>query len=231
MSITTFDEHIKALDPWEAKMLNKADNQRHRRISQAILTKEKIYIASNGGVSHGYGSFGWIINGKQEYARGRGEAEGAREILQSFRAEAYGMLAAIRFLQQSCIWNNTWPTTNKKIAAYSNNMSLIQRISWHHKRIVITPKSVSAVDYDTKKVITLTINYLESKKIIIQVQHIKGHQDKKRKKKDLSKEAQMNIEADIKASIALETHTFKQDHNPLPETRAILYKQGQPVTS
>ena len=41
----------------------------------------------------------------------------------------------------------------------------------------------------------------------------------------------MNIEADIEATIALETHSHTQEYNPLPETRAMLYKQGQPVTS
>ena len=231
MSITTFTEQIEALDPWEAKMLNKADNQHHRRLAQALLTKEKIYIVSNGGQLNSYGSFGWIIEGNQEYARGNGEAEGAREIMQLFRAEAYGMLAAIRFLKQTCVWNDTWPTTNKTITVYSDNMSLIQRISWHHKRIVVTPKNVSAADYDTEKAITSTIDYLETKNIFIQVQHVKGHQDKKRKKQDLPKEAQMNIEADIEATIALETRSQKHEYNPLPETRAMLYKQGQPVTS
>jgi hypothetical protein len=42
----------------------------------------------------------------------------------------------------------------------------------------------------------------------------------------------MNIEADIEATKALEMHSNKQVlYNPLPETRAMLYKQGQPVTS
>jgi hypothetical protein len=53
----------------------------------------------------------------------------------------------------------------------------------------------------------------------------------KRKKKDLLIEAQMNIVADTKATIAMETHACQQEYNPLPETREILYKQGQPVTS
>jgi hypothetical protein len=41
----------------------------------------------------------------------------------------------------------------------------------------------------------------------------------------------MNIEAGIKATIALETHSFQQEYNPLPKIRAMLYEQGQPVTS
>ena len=82
-----------------------------------------------------------------------------------------------------------------------------------------------------RKAITSTIDYLKTKKIIIKVQHVKGHQDKKRKKEKLSTEAQMNIQADTEATIALEQHSHTQENNPLPETRAMLYKQGQTVTS
>ena len=52
----------------------------------------------------------------------------------------------------------------------------IQRILWHHKRrIVVTPKNVSAADYDTEKAITASINYLETKRNVIQAHHVKGH--------------------------------------------------------
>jgi hypothetical protein len=121
--------------------------------------------------------------------------------MQSFRAEAYGMLAALRYILQTCTWNNSWPTTNKEITAYSDNLSLIQQISWHHQRIVTTPKKVSATDYDAEKAITTTINFLETKNIIIKVSHVKGHQDKKRKKQQLPREAQMNIEADTESTL------------------------------
>ena len=41
----------------------------------------------------------------------------------------------------------------------------------------------------------------------------------------------MNIEADTEATIALEKDSHTQENNLLPETRAMLHKQGQPVTS
>ena len=56
----------------------------NKQLAQAILTKEKIVIVSDGGEKHGHGSFGWIVEGDQEYARGRGKAEGTRELMQSF---------------------------------------------------------------------------------------------------------------------------------------------------
>jgi hypothetical protein len=121
------------------------------------------------------------------------------------------MLAAIRFLQhQTCEWNGTWPTINKNITVYSDNLSLIQRISWHKKRIVVTPKNVSAANYNTKKSITSTIDYLETKRIIIQVCHIKGQQDKKHQKQEQPKEAHMNVKADIESTKRWKrTQTYK----------------------
>ena len=46
-------------------------------------------------MTQGYGTFGWIIEGASEIARGRSEAEGPPELMQSFRAERYGMLAVL----------------------------------------------------------------------------------------------------------------------------------------
>jgi hypothetical protein len=89
--------------------------------------------------------------------------------MQSFRAEACGMLADFRFLHQTCKWNGTWPTINKTITVHNNNLSLIRQISWHKKRIGVAPKNVLTADYNTKKAITLTIDYLETKRITIPV--------------------------------------------------------------
>jgi hypothetical protein len=228
---TTFLEYIARLDPWEAKLLKTNNKTKIQKLIQSITTQEKIDIVSDGGEKNGYGSFGWVIAGEEEYARGRGEAEGAQHLMQSFRAESYGMLAALRFLQRTCQWHDKWPSTNKTITTFSDNLSLIQRIQWHKKRIVLTPKNVSAPDYDTEKAITSTIDFLETKKIFIKVQHVKGHQDRKRNKANLSKESSMNVEADKEATIALELHSNKQEYCELPETRAMLYKHGEPVTS
>ena len=91
-------------------------------------------MVSDGGMINGYGSFGWIIANHEELTRGRGEAEGAKELMQSFRAEGYGMLAALRYILHAFTFTGNWPTTNKTIHMYCDNLALIQRIGWHKKK-------------------------------------------------------------------------------------------------
>ena len=97
----------------------------------------------------------------------------------------------------------------------------------HFKRIVVTPKNVTAADYDVEKGITTTIDLLEEHNIIIGVKHVKGHQDRKR-----SKAARMNVQVDKDATLAMQTHSYSTAYySPIRTTQTVLYKQGQPVTS
>jgi hypothetical protein len=64
-------------------------------VTTRIIESEKTYMVSDGGMINKYGSYGWIIANDEELTRGSGEAEGAEELMQSFRAEGYGMLAAL----------------------------------------------------------------------------------------------------------------------------------------
>ena len=56
---------------------------------------------------------------------------------------------------------------------YCNNLALIQRIGWHEKRIVTTPKDVFRPDYDIKASIKETIEILRHHKIFITFEDIK----------------------------------------------------------
>ena len=106
-------------------------------------------------MAKGYGSYGWIIElNRDTIIKGQGEAQGKRELMQSFRAEGYGMLAALRFLLRACEFNGTWPTENKKVTMHCDNMSLIQRIQWHSRRTTTTPKNTTAPDYNIESSIT-----------------------------------------------------------------------------
>jgi hypothetical protein len=69
-------------------------------------------MVSDGGMVNGYGSYGWIIANKNEITKGRGEAEGARNLMQSFRAEGY----AFRYTEN-------WPEQAKTIHMYCDNLS------------------------------------------------------------------------------------------------------------
>ena len=228
---TTFSTYVKSLDPWEYHLFSEAPLHHHMSISTAITTDNNITIVSDGGMKNGYGSFGWIMETNTGTITGRGEAQGARELMQSFRAEGYGMLAALRYLYHACKYATTWPHEKKKITIYCDNKSLIQRIRWHKKRTTVTPKNTSAPDYDLEISITNTIDELAKHNIIIKEQHVKGHQDKHTQYHQLPREAQLNIEADIEATIALDNHTTNNNYTQPPAVRTMLYNYGQPTTS
>jgi hypothetical protein len=108
------------------------------RVAARILNEENKDIVSNGGMTLGYSAFGWLIEGTSEIARGRGKSEVPPELMQSFRAEGYEMLAVLRFVYITCKWQDKWPEKKKKIMIHCNNLSLVQWINWHFERITLT---------------------------------------------------------------------------------------------
>ena len=96
--------------------------------TQYLQDENTATIVSDGGMAKGYGSFGWVAEIRGEIiATGRGEAGGSRKLMQSFRAEGYGMLAALTFLKHAYTYNG-WPQSNKQIKILCDNLGLIQRI-------------------------------------------------------------------------------------------------------
>jgi hypothetical protein len=96
--------------------------------------------------------------------------------MQSFRAEGYGMLAALLYLLQAYQYTGKWPATPRIVHMYCDNLALIQQIGWHEKRIVTTPKDVFRPDYDLEVSIQETIATLRAHKKFIKEKHVKGHE-------------------------------------------------------
>jgi hypothetical protein len=198
----TFKDYIDQLDNWEKNLLRTTGNVRNtEEITTRIIESVKTYMVSDGEMVNGYESYGWIIANEQEITKGRGEAEGARNLMQSFQAERYGMLAALRYILHAFTFTKNWPEKAKTIHMYCDNLSLIQRIGWHEKRIVTTPKDVFRSDYDLEVAIQDTINSLRDKKIHIKEKHVRGHQDDHAEYHTLRQEEQLNVEADKEATV------------------------------
>lgn len=228
----TFKQYVDNLDPWETSLFSYTNTRQHTTLINALLTATHVQIVSDGGMAKGFGSYGWNIEIDHNInITGQGEAEGKRELMQSFRAEGYGMLAALRFTLRACEYHNTWPKEKKTITMYCDNMSLTQRIQWHHKRTTLTPKNTTAPDYDIESAITATIDRLDNKNIYITAKHVRGHQDKHKQYHQLPREAQLNIEADIKATNALKHHSKNNTYQQPTTVKAMLYTRGQPITS
>jgi hypothetical protein len=164
--LTTFDEYVDQLDDWERNLLRTTGKVRDTsEITSRIISSDKTYMVSDGGMINRYGSYGWIIANDNEIAKGRGKAEGAQYLMQSFRAKGHEMLAALRYILHAFTFFNNWPNNNKTVHMFCDNLALIQRIGWHVKRIVTTPKDVFRPDYDLEAAIKDTINSLRIKKI------------------------------------------------------------------
>jgi hypothetical protein len=229
---STFEEYIDRLGTWERNLLQKTGNTRDAHdVTARITESEKTYMVSDRGMINGYSSYGWIIANDEELTRGSGKAKGAEELMQSFRAEGYGMLAALRYVLHAFTYTANWPTSNKIIHMYCDNLALIQRIGWHEKRIVTTPKDVLRADYDLEAAIKDTIDTLRRRKIFIKEKHVRGHQDRQADYHDLSHEEQLNVEADHEATTALQHHSRNGKYSNMPTTGSMLNHNGRPVTS
>ena len=142
------------------------------------------------------------------------------------------MLAALRYILHAFTYTKNWPENNKTIHMYCNNLAIIQRIGWHKKRIVTTPKDVYRANYDFEAAIKNTIDTLRIRKIFIKEKHVRDHQDNQADYYTLSHEEQLNVEADHEATDALKknTHTRANTSLCLPQGPcSITTKDQSPV--
>jgi hypothetical protein len=119
-------------------------------------------------------SFGWCIASKDEiFWEGSGPGVGRNP--GSFRAEAYGMLAALRFLvHYRLFWNILTVKANLQTSEYTDSQSLLGRLLSSSKRFYKSPGACLASEYDLEAAITSSTKDLD---IRIQHRHVKGHQD------------------------------------------------------
>jgi hypothetical protein len=80
-----FEDYIDQLNDWERNLLRTTGNVRDtEEIKTRIIDSDKTYMVSGGDMVNGYGLYGWIIANEQKITKGRGEAEGAKNLMQNF---------------------------------------------------------------------------------------------------------------------------------------------------
>lgn len=130
------------------------------------------------------GSFGVAVGtAEQELYKIEGPVLGYQENLNSFRGEAYGMLAK----------------PNRKIHVYCDNLSLV-RIMMRLRMKQINPRIFLRYEADVLLQISHEIKTLESLQFNVIIDHMKGHQDDFLPYHELSREAQLNVNADTYAT-------------------------------
>jgi ribonuclease HI len=154
------------------------------------LTPTLIGVSDGGHDPHSNrASYGWSVESttKHNIAEGAGRVQGSP--LSSFRAEAYGLLALMRYINQI--------PTSHAIKLYTDSKSVIQRCK---RPISYSPHSTILPDAD---VINTIKDEIKSSMHTIEIEHVKGHQDKKKPLDKLPQPAQMNVRADELATKAM----------------------------
>jgi len=162
-----------------------------------------IMIVSNASVQKdGRSGFAWIIARTTTILwRGAGLAPGPEEDIYSGRAEAYGLMAAITFLNHyvSCYEEHFPPTT---INCYCDNAGIITNLCDQQSGQKSQPNDTTNDDSD----IYMEIHHLSISSSALRYQyfHVKGHQDKD-PKHQLTLAEHYNVECDNAAKTYVHT--------------------------
>ena len=167
---TNFNEFLQQLDLWEYELL-RYHSMDHPLDDTTTRLLSPIIIASDGSVRQPNGTFGWIITSTDgsPIARGSGQAFGHN--ISSFRAEAYGILGALRFLLRMFHYHNT-PLPNRTTTWWCDSESLLKRIQ-SNLNDTINPNRYKDADHDLEQCIILTIPLVTT---TLTQQHIRSHQ-------------------------------------------------------
>jgi len=141
----------------------------------------------------GQSGFAWVIaQDNQPLWRGLGLAPGPIEDMYSGRAEAFGILAALIFLQYylSCYPVLTQPI---QLNCFCDNLGVITNLTEMQQDMPIRPNDTTADDRDIYLAITATANKCQP--VTLQYEHVKGHQDKD-KNRPLTTAELHNVECD-----------------------------------
>jgi exonuclease III len=202
--VATFAQYVSQLPAWEAELLETIELAEDPfTVSDAL--SHGIRAVSDGSVwSDNQGAYGWIISNDrgERVARGMGPARGAT--VDSYRAEAYGMLTILCFLRRLAEF-----TTNmepwKGILA-TDSKSLLDTITvkppkWANaapfaKRKSLRDLDVKCPEWDLVSSILNEMHTLPN----LTLQHVKGHQDRTTAYERLSLLAQLNVDADMMAA-------------------------------
>jgi len=142
-------------------------------------------------------SFAWIITCHETALwKGVGLTPGHADNIYSGRAEAFGLLAALLFLQYYITSYGPEHFTDSPLKCYCDNAGIITNVTDLLSHKLNQPNDTTQDDRDVYMAIKATISLCSP--LPIQLFHVKGHQDKDPKRK-LTLPEQLNIECDRQA--------------------------------
>ena len=220
---TTFDQFITAsCEPWETQLLQHIEMFQDP-FAVSVALENGIQGVSDGSVwIKQLGAYGWALSSHtgDRLAEGMGPAPGASP--NSFRSEAYGLLAMLCFLQRLAeytMYHETWQLGT--IA--TDSLSLVDTIQGvqhdaQGNEIDRAARYIHQLDplfpeWDIVVNIRRKLHLLPD----LILKHVKGHQDRRIQYQNLSLLAQLNVDADRKANQFQAEHGEYRAFAPLAE--------------
>ncbi|KAI2503136.1 hypothetical protein MHU86_11327 [Fragilaria crotonensis] len=202
-SSNSLKSFFEKLEPWEAELLEHTDLTADPR-SIAVALEHGIVAVSDGSEwSQTQGAFGWAMSTifGERVATGMGLVRGARHT--SYRSEAHGLLSLLCFLirlaeytHQTDAWAGHLATDSQSLldTLFGLKANAQSRSSLQCTQLV--ELDVMIPEWDVLIMIQERMRRLP----LIDIQHIQGHQDKHKPYDELTLLAQLNVDADHKAS-------------------------------
>lgn len=177
------------------------------------------FVVSDGGLYAGKGSFGVAFGtGGEDLGNIEGPAPGNSIHMTSLRSEAYGVLAALAFLNLYVKSYNIAIPDKRKLHLYSDNLGLIRWLEEILAKACYSRMYLRA-EADVILQIEKEINDVKNSNFELHVEHVKGHQDDVMPYNTLPREAQLNVQADSSATNYLRqglNHTYEElQDNPV----------------
>jgi hypothetical protein len=220
----SFFDHLESLDPWERMLLRDTTCTANLLSLKDHLERgNRIYIASDGGANAVAGSFGWVIATHDTILwKGKGPVYGTDPA--SFRAEAYGTNAVVRFVLQYVTFFHVQARARRH-DHYCDNQSILDRVTNNMTRGFVKASTCLASDYDVEASIVSTLQALGPLKFA----HIwvESHQviDK-----NSTWDVILNDACDSLASEYLRDNPHGKPQIPWnPDSKCMLYIEGKPV--
>ncbi|KAI2489451.1 hypothetical protein MHU86_25142 [Fragilaria crotonensis] len=197
------------------------------QVWRAFRSKERLYIASDGGLFGQHGTFGWILSTKKQVLfQCGGPVDGPSDTTNSTRCELCGFASSLLLIATlSRTWGLRHTCTFRWFTDSKSAISKIKRITRHG---AIAGRQPYEAD-----LLTSIQSLLKEIRRKITFRWIKGHQDNLQSYSKLPRSVQMNIDADFLATRYRKRGKLrpsqKIDHQP--EQRISFSINGVRVTS
>lgn len=165
------------------------------QIWRAFRSKEKLYIASDGGLDGGEGTHGWVLATKKYVLfRCAGPVDGFASAESSTRSELAGCASSLLLVTA---FSRMWGLRHRcSFIWITDSKAAISRI----RKFALTKNSPARMPDDADDVISLISQLLRELRRPFRPDWVKGHQDTLQSYDALHRKARLNIDADFLAT-------------------------------